>query len=366
MKIVKDILYGFIEITPLALKIIDTLEFQRLRFIKQLGLTYFVYPSAQHTRFEHSIGVYHLTNTFLKKLSQQYEIDDRIQEIIAISGLIHDLGHVSFSHTFDEYLIPLFKKYTKHHEQRGIDLFIKMNKKYNLGFSDDEIELMGNIIHGKEDINYPKYIFQIIANKKNELDLDKIDYLMRDGYYLGKQVSFDYKYLFANSKIINNEICFDVKTSFTILSLFNMRYELHKKFYNHKTVILIEVMLTDAFLSVFDKLDLEKTFETDEWLYKLTDNIMFELLNHNESNVIISNIMNRKLYKIVDKFDKQNNKCLLIKKHIGLTSQTKNPILNMNFYNKSDDIVKLDMREISIFELIHSYEIKEFNILRTF
>ena len=228
MKIIKDNLYGFIQIDNLIEKIIDTYEFQRLRFIKQLGFTSFVFPGAQHTRFEHSLGVYHLTKVFLENLNKNTEIDQRLQTIISISGLIHDLGHVSFSHMFDHCIIPMIKNGVEH-EYRSINLFTKMNKKYNLGFSEVDLKLIGNIILGKIDKDYPLYVFQIIANKKNELDLDKIDYLMRDGYYLGKEVSFDYKYLFNNTKIINNEIAFDVKTSFTIFSLFNMRYELHKK-----------------------------------------------------------------------------------------------------------------------------------------
>ena len=200
MKIIKDNIYGFIQIDPLVQKIIDTYEFQRLRFIKQLGFTSFVFPGAQHTRFEHSLGVYHLTKMFLEDLDKNTKIDKKLQTIISISGLIHDLGHVSFSHMFDHYIIPKIKNGIEH-EERSIKLFTNMNKKYNLGFSDIELKLIGNIILGKVDENYPLFVFQIIANKKNELDLDKIDYLMRDGYYLDKKATFDYKYLFNNTKI---------------------------------------------------------------------------------------------------------------------------------------------------------------------
>ena len=129
MKYIKDNLYGFVEIKDIAQKIIDTPEFQRLRFIKQLGFTHFVFPNAHHTRFEHSIGVYHLINIFIEELSKSTEIDERLQEIIAISGLIHDMGHVSFSHTFDHYIIPRIKGAVEH-EYRSILLFRQMNKKH--------------------------------------------------------------------------------------------------------------------------------------------------------------------------------------------------------------------------------------------
>lgn len=359
MKIIKDNIYGFVKIYDNALKIIDTSEFQRLRFIKQLGLAHFIFPGAQHTRFEHSIGVYHLTNEFINQLSKCTKINDRLKELIAIAGLIHDMGHVSFSHMFDHYIIPHIKGGVEH-EHRSVKLFTNMNRKYNLGYTDDEIKLIGNIILGKVDNKYPKFVFQIIANKKNELDLDKIDYLMRDGYYLGKTHSFDYNYLFNHVKIINNEIAFDVKTSFTILSMFNTRYELHKKFYNHKTVIIYEVMIIDAILSIFDEVDFQDMFDSDRWLYELTDNFLFEMLKYDKSKPFIDKIMSRKLYKLTENEDEGDIK---ISKHIGLTSNKQNPILNVNFYD-NDKLIKLNMNEISIFKLLHSYEIKKFSIIR--
>lgn len=361
MKIIKDNIYGFVPIKhKLALKIIDTFEFQRLRFIKQLGFTHFVFPGAQHTRFEHSIGVYNLINIFLDKLSEEYKIDERLKELIAIGGLIHDLGHVAFSHMFDDCIIP--KIGGIEHEERSINLIRKMNDKYKLDLTSLELELLTNIILGKEDKHYPKYVFQIVANKKNELDLDKIDYLMRDAYYLGKPITFDYEYLFQNTKIINDEICFRIKTSLTIFGLFNMRYELHKKFYNHKKVVIYEAMMTDAIIYASHHIDFKKMFETDEWLF-LTDDFFMKLLQYPESKPIIMNVISRKLYKLVEKDDK---KTFIVKKHIGLTSKRKNPILDINFYDKEspNKIVKLDMKEISIFEMIHSYEIKEFKIQR--
>ena len=101
-KIIKDNVYGFITLDTYALRIIDCYEFQRLRFIKQLGFTHFVFPGAQHTRFEHCIGVYHLIKVFLNELSVKNNIGFRLKQIICVAGLIHDLGHVSFSHMFDD------------------------------------------------------------------------------------------------------------------------------------------------------------------------------------------------------------------------------------------------------------------------
>ena len=118
-------IHGIIGITPLMKKIIDTPEFKRLHGLRQLGAAYLVYPSANHTRFEHSIGVAHLAGIMIKHLQQnqpELEITDRTIELVQIAGLVHDIGHGPFSHMYDEimehYGLP-------EHEERGIKIFKK-------------------------------------------------------------------------------------------------------------------------------------------------------------------------------------------------------------------------------------------------
>ena len=97
-------LYGFISITPRMRCIIDTPEFKRLHNLRQLGLTYLIYPSANHTRFEHSLGVSHLAKiltTSLQKNQPELGITDNEIELIQIAGLIHDIGHGPFSHLYE-------------------------------------------------------------------------------------------------------------------------------------------------------------------------------------------------------------------------------------------------------------------------
>ena len=105
-----DIIHGNIIISPLAKKIIDTEEFQRLRNIKQLGCCNFVFPSATHTRFEHSIGVYHLSCKYIDILNRKkVYYNETERKCITLAALIHDLGHGPYSHLFDE----LFEKRKK-------------------------------------------------------------------------------------------------------------------------------------------------------------------------------------------------------------------------------------------------------------
>ena len=98
-----DIIHGNIVIDELAKRIIDTEEFQRLRNIKQLGCCNFVFPGAVHTRFEHSIGVYHLAKKYIDIFNKDKEyFTEREKECISIAGLIHDIGHGPYRHLFDE------------------------------------------------------------------------------------------------------------------------------------------------------------------------------------------------------------------------------------------------------------------------
>ena len=100
---INDRIHGNIEIDVIAQSIIDTPEFQRLRRISQTGVLQWIFPSANHSRFEHSIGVYHLAKEFAKNLLEKYELKnkEKLIKIISIAGLIHDLGHLAFSHLFE-------------------------------------------------------------------------------------------------------------------------------------------------------------------------------------------------------------------------------------------------------------------------
>ena len=153
---VYDPVHGLIRICPLAKKVIDTEEFQRLRTIKQLGCCYYVFPGASHNRFEHSIGVYHLSKQYMNILNRNEEFTERDITCISIAGLVHDIGHGPFSHLFDE-IIPEHKN----HEYRSGQLIILMNRKYNLGFTDEELNFMISVIYPKNIQDPKQYLYQI-------------------------------------------------------------------------------------------------------------------------------------------------------------------------------------------------------------
>lgn len=106
-KIIKDCIYGHITVSKLCVAFMDVSEFQRLRRVRQLGVAHYAYPSAVHTRFEHSLGVMHLAGKFVDQLRNYVQISDRTKELIQLAGMYHDIGHLAFSHLFDLFLSNL-------------------------------------------------------------------------------------------------------------------------------------------------------------------------------------------------------------------------------------------------------------------
>ena len=261
-KLIGCSIHGAIRVEPMALKIINTPEFQRMRFIKQLGLCYQVYPAATHTRFEHSIGVYHLAGRVLEKIRQKYpkkeyfipelgkqrKLTDKIVECIKIAGLCHDIGHGPFSHIFDDILLRDMKHPNKEHEVRSC-LIVELLCERELGLKKKYINLIKSVISPQK--HNTGVLYQIVANQLNGIDVDKFDYLIRDAKHLGLQIGFDPNRL-INEFIIDadNNIAYPKHCSVNVFEMFYGRYMMHKKVYSHKTVKLIESMLSDLFIKV--------------------------------------------------------------------------------------------------------------------
>ena len=259
-KKIYDVLHGYIEITPLMSRIIDTPEFQRLRDIKQLGTVHFVFPSATHTRFEHSIGVSYLAQKMCESIVKNYShcknndkpvLNERDIELYRIAALIHDIGHGPYSHLYDDNIV----KNGVHHEERGIKIFKQMVKRYNLPLTPREERTIINYVDPPYDLSLD-WRYQIIANKFNGIDVDKLDYIQRDCYHLGLKYACDFSRIIemVNVKQISQKIwsanynaivlSWPEKIKYDIYSMFSSRYRLHKQIYEHHTVKSYEPYIT--------------------------------------------------------------------------------------------------------------------------
>ena len=263
MVIVKDVIYRFVEISDFFKKIIDTPEFNRLRRIKQLGLACYVYPSANHTRFEHSIGVFYLAGKVCDKLGSE-NVSEREKVLVQTAALLHDIGHVSFSHLTD-YILEEKKVDEKiaKHEYRSIALLEKINNRLRI-FSENEIQSISDMILGNFKNKDKPFLFQIVSNKLFGLDVDRLDYLQRDMYYTGMHC-FQSDYILECLTLKEGNLAVFKKGVSEIEMMYEARKRLLTLVCRHKTVLKIEYILRqcleklnlteESFISDWEKLD---------------------------------------------------------------------------------------------------------------
>ena len=344
-------LHGNIELSPLICKILNTPETQRLRDVKQLGATYYVFPSANHTRLEHSLGVCHLAGIMGKNLQKNHpelNIQDRFIELLQIAGLIHDIGHGPFSHLYDNY-VKLYDE--PEHEERGLAIFDRIVKRDNIELTREEIGEIHKMVNPTGDDIY-NWKYQIIANKSCQIDVDKIDYILRDSFHLGIPHSGEFKKLLEDVRLNrtpnnNIELVWDSRLQFDIYSLFATRYRLHKKVYTHHTVKGFEYIIID----IMKKLYRHCLKTKGRPLSEQPDSIVTQFCYNNPENPLAKNLITRNHSKLVGELiikekhiDRPVEKLRIIldlfveEIKIGFVSgNNKNPLENVYYYNKSNE-----------------------------
>lgn len=219
----------------LATELINTPQVQRLRRVRQLGLANFVYHGAEHSRFVHTLGVAHLAKRLYLASSQHSGVSPDEKEFAAVmaSAILHDTGHPPFSHAVEKELGVRHEKVTVHllrdeTEVRAILL------KY---FDDDFIDLVA----GHIDSSIDKPTVDLISS---QLDADRLDYVLRDGYYAGVPNSqYDLERIIQMVQRDEEGVCFDQRAQYAVEGYFMARYHLYLQLYYHKTVRAAEVML---------------------------------------------------------------------------------------------------------------------------
>ncbi len=178
-KVIRDPLWNTIRLDPIAAQIVDTAEFQRLRYIRQLGFTHLVYPGATHTRFDHALGVYHLATVALGRIRENRRIPPEVLQgeyLIPYAALLHDIGHYPFSHALEE----LEAEYvpTHHEEVSGQFLASASLRDALIPLGSTAPELLLELISGQSQIPLRGLV-------SGALDLDKMEYLRRDAHFSG-------------------------------------------------------------------------------------------------------------------------------------------------------------------------------------
>lgn len=232
-KILNDPVYGFITLPEgLVFELIEHPYFQRLRRIKQVGLTEYVYPGATHSRFHHALGAMHLMQQALNTLqSKGIEISPSEYEAALIAILLHDIGHGPFSHTLEQVITPL------HHEDITSVFMRELNKIFNGG-----LDLAIQIFEG----TYNKaFLHQLVSS---QLDMDRMDYLNRDSFFTGVAegvISYDRIIQMLNVK--EGNIVVEEKGIYSVEKFLIARRLMYWQVYLHKTVLAAEQQMIKVF-----------------------------------------------------------------------------------------------------------------------
>lgn len=234
-KIINDPVYGFINIpSELIFAIIDHPSFQRLRRIKQLGLTDYVYPGALHTRFHHAIGAMHLMSITLDHLRNKgVEIDDREYEAALIAILLHDIGHGPFSHALEFSLLQNIP-----HEKLSQLFLLDLNKQFH-----SQLDLAVKIFNG----NYERRFFHQLVS--SQLDIDRLDYLQRDCFFTGvSEGTIGADRIIKMMAIKDDRLVIEEKGIYSIENFLSARRLMYWQVYLHKTTVSAEKMLINLIL----------------------------------------------------------------------------------------------------------------------
>lgn len=344
-KLINDPIHTNVRLDRLCCRIIDTPQFQRLRNLKQLGTCVYVFPSATHSRFEHSLGVAHLSQrvcTSLYEHQQELGITEADILSVKVAGLCHDLGHGPFSHVFDGVFIKEMypnglknKDGTKwRHEDGSVQMF-----RYILQDNDIRLEEFG--LSGKDQLFIEEiiqgtaeserqgrgpekfFLYDVVNNTRSGLDVDKLDYFQRDMRYANVTLAANFERFIELGRVsratrIPNTlackfeqgdtggwvpsqtqeeaeeeekhqlmVCYPQKLVYEALDIFSIRFRMHKQVYTHKAVKQVEFMITDALKASdpYIKIQGAKTKDHPDGQYRMSECIfdMTAMSNLNDS-----------------------------------------------------------------------------------
>jgi HD superfamily phosphohydrolase len=289
MSIIRDPLWNNIQLDPLAVRLVDTRVFQRLRYVRQLGWAYLVYPGATHARFEHALGAYHLARIALRLLEEQgalHGIDPREGAIVRAAALLHDVGHYPFSHALEEIGAP-------HHEEVARPLITQ-----------------GEVADVLRELapDAPERVFALIRGSSTSplqglvsgsLDLDKIEYLKRDTLMCGVPYgTIDADRLINALTVVADQASGALRIGVlekglsALESLLFAKYQMYRNVYWHHAVRSATAM----YKRLVEEALRARALDVRE-LAQLTDEALLHTLEQRRPSALLDALRNRRLYK---------------------------------------------------------------------
>lgn len=274
-KFIRDSVYGDIRLNEIEVEVMDNPQFQRLRRIKQLGLISLIYPGANHTRFEHSIGTMHIAS----KLADKLDLNQEDKELVRISALLHDIGHGPFSHVSEGVLSFPHEELTKY--------VIKNTAIRDIVEKKFDIDKIIEIINGEGKFG------PIVSG---ELDADRMDYLLRDSHYTGVAYGIiDYERIISNINL-NKHLSLDIKGVQAAEGALVSRYFMYPSVYQHHTTRIVNSMFRRGLKKLIDSGVIN---END--MYKYDDADIIGIFRNSEGypKEIMERLDNRNIFKRV-------------------------------------------------------------------
>lgn len=369
-KIINDPVFGFIDIpNDFLYDIIQHPYFQRLHRIKQLGLSSHVYPGAQHTRMQHSLGAMHLMGEAITQLRKQgHDITAAEADAARACILLHDIGHGPFSHALEHSLVDV------HHEEISLFMMQKINREL-----DGKLDVSIQIFTGKY---HKKYLHQLVSG---QLDMDRLDYLSRDSFFSGVSEG-----IIGAARIIkmldvqNDQLVVEAKGIYSIEKFLVARRLMYWQVYLHKTSVAAEKMLVnilkrakelaargiELFASpalrffLYNKIDKLSFFDSDDSLenFALLDDsdVLCAIkvwASHEDVvlSVLCKSFINRRLFKVIVQSENTDielidNLMLQYKQHFNITNAESlyflgDEIVSTDTYSPEDDNINILLKD---------------------
>lgn len=347
----RDPIHGFIKVSEKERKLIDTQVFQRLRRIRQLAMTFLVYPGALHTRFDHSIGVMHIAGRICTKLQElnTTKICDEQVERVRLAALLHDVGHGPFSHVSEH----LLKKYApedadtgrvleKVHEKITVDI-VCSDPQINEILSDDERDFVIDMIQGKPTRDWQRDIVS------SELDADKMDYLLRDSYFAGvKYGIYDLEKIIESCLIeidkTGTSLAVSSKGIYALEQLLLARYHMTQQVYWHRVSLISNEMIVRGITLAIEggNAQMKELYQYDE---HDKENFIQRYLNYHDENVvdILRNCEQEKARAIFNKLYRR--KLFKMVAELRLKDQTNSKVRRRLLAMKDDALLKQELEQ---------------------
>jgi uncharacterized protein len=283
-KLIRDAVHGDIEMGPLEVELMDTPEFQRLRGIKQLGTTYLVFPSAVHSRFEHSLGTSWMARRILQAVRRGHAIAREDETLIRVAALLHDITHIPFGHTLEDErrVLPRHDR-----DEERVDYFLKESAVGRIlkreGIQDETI----GAIRGNDT-----YRSDIIGGA---ISADLLDYLRRDTYFCGLSQYYDSRifeaFIIENGRLVMNlekqgRLRQDALSE--LVNLLRIRYTLSERVYYHHTKVSSGAMISKAV-----ELALREGLTVEELRTLKDETLIWTLLELYSRNAIVAHLLKR-------------------------------------------------------------------------